>query len=64
MFFFKKGVHADVHGIVGNTVYDPNYGRMNLQSGQTATDLKWWNASDPIWTAARRKVFFLSLQFL
>jgi len=40
------GLYEESHGIVGNTFYDPRYGEIFIRND---TNLKWWNASEPIW---------------
>lgn len=46
------------HGIVGNSLYDPTYNeRINLLSGSSKNDPKWWNKTEPIWMTARNQVY-------
>ena len=40
------GLYEESHGIVGNTFYDTLYGEILVRND---TNLKCWNASEPIW---------------
>ncbi|XP_033737016.1 ectonucleotide pyrophosphatase/phosphodiesterase family member 5-like [Pecten maximus] len=46
------GLHAESHGIVGNTMYDPEFDEFfSMRSHQT----KWWDAGEPLWITARKQ---------
>ncbi len=46
------GAHVDVHGIIANNFYDPDY---NEYFNKNKKDLKWWNETEPIWSIASRQ---------
>jgi predicted AlkP superfamily pyrophosphatase or phosphodiesterase len=45
------GLHADHHGIVNNTMYDPQIPNQvfMLSSPEAITNPKWWTEAEPIW---------------
>ena len=45
------GSHVEKHGIVGDKFYDP---QMREHFHEDKDDLKWWNASEPIWAIAAK----------
>jgi ectonucleotide pyrophosphatase/phosphodiesterase family protein 5 len=47
------GLYPESHGVVGNTVYDPVYDEKLRLAG--VQDVKWWNASEPIYFTARKQ---------
>jgi hypothetical protein len=54
---FKSGLFPESHGIVGNTIYDPEYNmKVKLQSGGLAGSPQWWNKTEPIWITAKSQV--------
>jgi predicted AlkP superfamily pyrophosphatase or phosphodiesterase len=48
------GLHADRHGIVDNTMADPELGRFSLGNRQAVADGRWWGG-EPIWVTAERQ---------
>ncbi|XP_033737015.1 ectonucleotide pyrophosphatase/phosphodiesterase family member 5-like isoform X2 [Pecten maximus] len=45
------GLYTESHGIVGNTMYDPEFDEFfSMRSHQT----KWWDAGEPVWITARK----------
>ena len=49
-----KGLYPQHHGIVANTIYDPQY-KTKVELYQ-AVEEQWWNKSDPIWLTAKNAV--------
>jgi predicted AlkP superfamily pyrophosphatase or phosphodiesterase len=50
------GLHAESHGIIGNSVYDPDTNlKADFVLGTNAYELQFWNQSDPIWITARKQ---------
>jgi hypothetical protein len=53
------GLYQESHGIVGNTLYDPDIDRrINLLSDSDANSAKWWDQAEPIWFTAKKQVDF------
>ena len=53
------GLYQESHGIVGNTLYDPDIDRrINLLSDSDANSAKWWDQAEPIWFTAKKQVHF------
>jgi predicted AlkP superfamily pyrophosphatase or phosphodiesterase len=49
------GLTPDHHGIVSNTMVDPEIpGRFSLSNHIAADDQRWWNEATPIWISADR----------
>ena len=44
------GKHPDHHGIVGNSMVDPELGRFTMASKEAA----WWSQAEPIWITAEK----------
>jgi predicted AlkP superfamily pyrophosphatase or phosphodiesterase len=50
------GLHAESHGIIGNSVYDPDSNmKADFVQGTNAYELQFWNQSEPIWMTARKQ---------
>jgi predicted AlkP superfamily pyrophosphatase or phosphodiesterase len=47
------GLVPDRHGIVDNTMVDPQLGRFSLQRREAVGDGRWWGG-EPVWVGARR----------
>jgi predicted AlkP superfamily pyrophosphatase or phosphodiesterase len=49
------GLHPDEHGIISNSIEDPDIeGRFTLRSGPIRDDPQWWGG-EPIWNTAERQ---------
>ena len=46
------GLYPESHGIVGNTMYDPD---LKAKFGGANTDPRWWNGAEPIWVTNQRQ---------
>ncbi len=52
------GLYPESHGIIGNTIYDPDYNqRVNLLRDSNKLEIQWWNKSEPIWFTAKQQVY-------
>ena len=49
------GSYVEKHGIVANSFYDPLYNETFSRSSENYSNLKWWNATEPIWFKAVNK---------
>lgn len=45
------GLYPESHGIVGNTMYDPD---LKARFGGATTDPRWWDGAEPIWVTNQR----------
>lgn len=45
------GLYPESHGMVSNTMYDPN---LNAHFGSGQTDPRWWDGAEPIWVTNQR----------
>ena len=49
------GLYPESHGIIGNEFYDPDLkDKFSIYTG--ATDPKWWQNGEPLWTTVRKQV--------
>ena len=57
------GLYMESHGIIGNSFYDPKYNeKINLIGNPKGLDIKFWNATEPIWDSAKKQVkYFYNL---
>jgi predicted AlkP superfamily pyrophosphatase or phosphodiesterase len=46
------GLRPDHHGIVNNTMFDPQLGKFSLSSRKAVSDGRWWAEGTPIWETA------------
>ncbi len=46
------GLYPDHHGIVNNTMYDPELGKFSLGNRKAVRDGRWWAEGEPIWVTA------------
>lgn len=46
------GLYPDHHGIVNNTMYDPELGKFSLSRHKAVGDGRWWAGGEPIWVSA------------
>jgi predicted AlkP superfamily pyrophosphatase or phosphodiesterase len=46
------GLTPDHHGIVNNTMFDPQLGKFSLGNRQAVSDGRWWAQGTPIWETA------------
>ncbi len=52
------GLYIESHGITGNTFYDPRYNqKVNLLRDANSNDIRFWNATEPIWDSAKKQGF-------
>jgi predicted AlkP superfamily pyrophosphatase or phosphodiesterase len=47
------GLRPDHHGIVNNTMVDPQLGKFSLSNRAAVADGRWWAAGVPLWETAR-----------
>ena len=59
------GMYPGHHGIVANTLRDPETGRRgSLTSAEHAQDAMWWNGpAEPLWVSARRQGLITAAMF-
>lgn len=48
------GLRPDHHGIVNNTMEDPELGTFRLSKQDAVSDGRWWQAGTPIWVSVSR----------
>ncbi len=48
------GLRPDHHGIVNNTMVDPQLGKFSLNNREAVGDGRWWAAGVPLWETARQ----------
>ena len=48
------GLYPDHHGIVNNTMVDPQLGKFTIKTSASASG-KWWDGAEPIWVAADKQ---------
>lgn len=48
------GLRPDHHGIVNNTMHDPNLGDFSLSNRKAGSDGRWWAQGIPVWETADR----------
>lgn len=52
------GLYIESHGIIGNSLYDPDKNeKVNFLGGNNSLETKWWNSAEPIWLTAKNQVF-------
>lgn len=51
-YAIATGMHAESHGIVANSFYDP---ALNQTFKRTMLDPIWWQQAEPIWITARKQ---------
>ena len=49
------GLRPDHHGMVNNTMFDPDLGEFSLGNHAAAADGRWWAQGTPIWETAGRQ---------
>ena len=48
------GARPDRHGVVHNTMRDPQLGAFKASDEADASDARWWNGAEPIWVTAEK----------
>ena len=48
------GLYPDHHGIVNNTMVDPQLGKFTIKTSASASG-KWWDGAEPIWVTADKQ---------
>ena len=48
------GLYPEHHGIVGNTIYDPEFGALFTMSNAASKESRWWGG-EPIWVTAEKQ---------
>ena len=48
------GLRPDRHGMVNNTMVDPELGRFAMSIRSAVEDARWWNGAEPIWVTAEK----------
>ena len=52
----STGVYPEIHGIIGNYMYDQKYEAVfDLNEEASTKRLEWWQSSEPIWISATRE---------
>ncbi len=46
------GLRPDHHGVVDNTMFDPQLGSFSLGNRKAVSDGRWWDEATPIWVTA------------
>jgi predicted AlkP superfamily pyrophosphatase or phosphodiesterase len=46
------GLSPDHHGVVNNTMFDPQLGKFSMSSHKAVSDGRWWAEGTPIWETA------------
>ncbi len=46
------GLRPDHHGVVDNTMFDPQLGKFSLGNRKAVSDGRWWDEATPIWVTA------------
>lgn len=49
------GLYPDHHGIVSNTMFDPELGKFSLGTRAAVGDGRWWSGGEPIWVTADKQ---------
>ncbi|KGQ19588.1 Phosphodiesterase-nucleotide pyrophosphatase [Lysobacter dokdonensis DS-58] len=49
------GLRPDRHGVVHNTMRDPELGPFKSSDEAQAGDARWWNGAEPIWVTAEKR---------
>jgi predicted AlkP superfamily pyrophosphatase or phosphodiesterase len=49
------GLRPDHHGIVNNTMTDPELGNFSLGNREAVADRRWWDEGTPLWETVRRQ---------
>ncbi len=49
------GLRPDHHGLVNNTMFDPELGEFSLSNRKAGADGRWWAQGTPIWETAGRQ---------
>ncbi|XP_059172781.1 ectonucleotide pyrophosphatase/phosphodiesterase family member 5-like [Physella acuta] len=50
-YTMATGLYSEVHGIVANRMYDPEF---NSFFGQSNKESRWWEGGEPIWITAKK----------
>ncbi|MFT3762384.1 MAG: ectonucleotide pyrophosphatase/phosphodiesterase [Pseudoxanthomonas sp.] len=48
------GLRPDRHGIVNNTMRDPELGDFSLSNREAVADGRWWDGGEPVWVGAKK----------
>jgi predicted AlkP superfamily pyrophosphatase or phosphodiesterase len=48
------GLRPDHHGIVHNSMRDPELGRFSLGRREAVADARWWNGGEPAWVTVQK----------
>lgn len=48
------GLRPDHHGIVNNTMQDPQLGTFRLSATEAVRDGRWWDEATPVWVSVQR----------
>jgi len=57
------GLTPDHHGVVNNTMSDPQLGKFSLASRKAVSDGRWWSEGMPIWETAERHGLHTGIMF-
>lgn len=57
------GLRPDHHGIVNNTMYDPQLGKFSLHDREAVSDGRWWAQGTPLWETADRHGLLTATMF-
>ena len=53
-YTIATGLYPEHHGIVGNTIYDPQFGALFTMSNAASKESRWWGGQ-PIWVTAEKQ---------
>jgi predicted AlkP superfamily pyrophosphatase or phosphodiesterase len=53
-YTIATGLYPEHHGIVGNTIYDPEFGALFTMSNAASKESRWWGGQ-PIWVTAEKQ---------
>ena len=57
------GRYAENHGIVSNTMRDPELGRFSLSNRRAVKDGRWWDDAEPIWVTLHKNGITSAMYF-
>ena len=57
------GQYPDHHGIINNSMHDPELGRFSLGKREAVEDGRWWSGAEPIWVTADKHGLITATMF-
>jgi predicted AlkP superfamily pyrophosphatase or phosphodiesterase len=49
------GLYPDHHGLVNNTMHDPELGDFSPANREANSDGRWWSGAEPVWVTAQKR---------